>query len=131
GIPAPLATIGLQIYNAVHAYKTSHFTSKLIAFLKYPKELDEKTMKEFEKKLGTEKEKFMHEVFNIIDRLESEDKTVILSKVFKYVILGKVTKDNFRVMCHIIDSTSYPDLKYFMDYATQDEIRPLPYGAFN
>jgi hypothetical protein len=124
GFPlATLLTQGLGIYNA---YKASHFAGKLTAFLREPQNLDDKTRKEFEKKLGSEKEKFMNEVFQAIDQSENEEKTEILGKVFAQLVAGNIDRESFLLLSDMTTKTSLQDLKYFLDRYGPNKNKMLP-----
>jgi hypothetical protein len=124
GFPiATLLTQGVGIYNA---YKASHFSRKLMAFLKEPQKLDDKTRREFEERLGSEKEKFMNEVFQVIDQLENEEKSEILGKVFVQLVAGNIDRESFLLLSDMTTKMSLQDLKYFLDRYGPNKIKMLP-----
>jgi len=113
----PVVKTILAVRKGILGLKGSHLVQKIIRFLKRLEDVSEDEKKAFLEKLATD-EKYTTQVMDnlllLLDRLDDADKATIVGELFKSLIRGSLTVDEFKKLSSIVEKAFISDLQALM-----------------
>lgn len=97
-------------------FKRKKFLKRVEAFHSKVAELTLDELKEFDESFedSDEAEEFVSDLIDLMDRLENEEKALMLAGVFKRLVRKEVSKENFREISRVFERLDNIDLFLFM-----------------
>lgn len=112
----PAAPLVTGLYKTFSHFKESRFKKRVEEFYRVASEISDDELLKFSRSLGDdgEREAFVSELIDTIDRVDSEQKAAILGGVFIRLVKSEISKDQFYDQVRITSSMFLVDIFTFM-----------------
>ncbi|UNT14924.1 hypothetical protein [Pseudomonas sp. I3-I5] len=104
------------VWEFRNKFKRRKFLRRVEVFYSQVSGLTAEELKEFDEsfKNSEEAEEFVSDLIELMDRLENEQKALMLAGAFKRLISKEITKDNFSDISRVFEKLNNLDLFFFM-----------------